>query len=966
MANEGLSPAGVILEARNYQDYTAKLSQINKLQKEAFSQNTFKDFQKAADDISKRTQAMSKSMESTWDVVSNLRSRLNDAASSGSKIGGVFSKINDAIKPLVGDFGRLAGEIAGFAAKFTLVATVLKAVNDLVAFGQAAIAVAQRNETLRVSLETVGEQAGYSVKQIDLATQLLQKQGITTQAAQQSLLRMARANISWAEASKLAAIAQGSAVVAGINSSDAFERLVTGIQKMEPELLDELGITLNRTKAYEKFGATIGKNAKDLSDAEKQQAILNEIYRQSESVIGVYGAAMETSGKRQASLARLIEETQNNLGKLLLPLQAASVDMQTNFWKATQTVTKGLQSWTPLLTNVIPGAFDTTIAKLKDFAASAFGIDDSFNFWDRIGEGVFNFGKIFVTTLTFTRSVGQTVVEYFMDSWGRLFEMLQKGFSGDFSGAIQVFKNQLNSVVDFPKQIGENFTTNMTKVLEEYPELLQSWDGMNKGVEGSSEDLRLAQEGLAGAAEDAEEAIKKQIETLEATKSAYDKAKSIQENFTQKNQKAWEDYQQGLADAEKKHLDDRAKKIADFNKKLAEFDADNARKRAQMVDDFEFQQVNRVKEFALQRAQQEQAFRQSQQQKEQKFYQDNVHRYQQYQLALHQEQRRNQATDKRLRAEGDVLALMQAREDAALQQQEAKENFDLTVDQADEAYWEQRQQAEDNFKLQEDQARQSFRLQTEIQREEFQRRLAEFDENLTIQRDRMIEANEAELAELDKKYEEEKTRLLAHYEETMQLNLEQRDKELQELGDALKAEGKVTEEGMKEIADKISEVFGDDAAGDKLIKGWSERSQNEFNNLVDNLNSQIERLKQQMESATQAVTGSSGGARGPGARYGFGANPSTITGGGRPIGARSGFNGVVTGPKTFQIEPGMREHVQITPMSRFGGNVTVSGSTRHEIIGGSSGMGDAMGKEIANMLVDEIRVAVKRLNRRGT
>lgn len=1018
-----LEPAGVILQAQGAQAYLATLERINKAQQQAFNPASLKDYQDAAsrlrdvykdlpknipkqiplpkpDEANKLKEALDtlgRTGKYSIQQVSEETRRLNEALQTvrksgqftldikqpikSDKLGELTNRLDQTMgnpfKGLVGDVNELTGAVAGLVGKFTLVAGVLKIAHDLFSFGQTAIAVAQRNETLAVSLQEVGTQAGYSQDQIKLATQLLTKQGITTQASQQSLLRMARANISWAEASKLAAIAQGSAVVAGINSSDAFERLVTGIQKQEPELLDELGITLRREKAYEAMAAQLGVSTKQLTDAQKQQAILNSIYEQSESVLGVYDAAMDTSGKQQASLARYIEETQNNLGKMLLPLTETKVEMETGFWKAMQKITLGLQALAPLLSDVLPDAF----GPLKDAFASLLGIDENFDFIDRLGEGIYNFSRLAVAGFAATRAAGQTAVKQLMDYWNSLFDMMSKGFSGDFTGAANAFKASVTTLSDTGDEFVANFQNNMGRILEEYPDLTKSWGDITKGVAGDSEDLRLAQEGVAAAVADASEAIEGQIEALEATKDAYNKIKDIQENFQSAQQQAKEDYEKGLADAEEKYLKERERKIAEFNKKLAEFDAESARKRAKMIDEFEIAQANRLREFNLQQSQAQQQYDLKVVQDKRKFYDDQKRQLRDFQLNQRQELRRFNIEDRRLRADGDVLALMEARENFELEKKEKKENFDNAKVDATEAYEEQRRQARENFDLQQQMARDSFALQTEMQREEFQRRLQEFDENTALQREKMIEAHALELEELAIKFEEEKVKLKEQYDERMAMAQEQRDKQLAALGDSLKAEGELTEEGMKEIAAKISELFGDDAAGDQLIKGWSERSENEINNMVDAIAAKIEELKGQLKSGSEAINetlsnvgssssspdpGTSGGRWGRGGQ-GSGGTPTTTSSiqmGTRRIGARQGFNGFVTGPKTFQVEPGMREHVAITPANSIRGNIVVSGRTQHDITGASPQASDMMAQQIAATLVSEIRVAVKKLSRR--
>ena len=80
----------------------------------------------------------------------------------------------------------------------------------------------------------------------------------------------------------LAAGAGNLSKILGRDVTDSFNRLVRGVTKAEPELLDELGITLRLADAQENYAATLGKSAKDLTTYEKKQAVFAEVQGQLE------------------------------------------------------------------------------------------------------------------------------------------------------------------------------------------------------------------------------------------------------------------------------------------------------------------------------------------------------------------------------------------------------------------------------------------------------------------------------------------------------------------------------------------------------------------------------------------------------------------------------------------------------------------------------------------------------------
>ena len=75
----------------------------------------------------------------------------------------------------------------------------------------------------------------------------------------------------------LAGIALKASRALGRDLTDSFNRLVRGVAKLEPELLDELGIFVRIEPAAEAYAASIGKVASQLSNFEKRQAFANAV-----------------------------------------------------------------------------------------------------------------------------------------------------------------------------------------------------------------------------------------------------------------------------------------------------------------------------------------------------------------------------------------------------------------------------------------------------------------------------------------------------------------------------------------------------------------------------------------------------------------------------------------------------------------------------------------------------------------
>ena len=94
-------------------------------------------------------------------------------------------------------------------------------------------------------------------------------------------------------------------VALGRDTTDSFNRLIRGVTKAEPELLDELGIILRLEEATTRYAAALGPNKNQLTTYQKSQAVANEVLRQAESR---YGAIADKIG----------DDSVNQLNKLMV------------------------------------------------------------------------------------------------------------------------------------------------------------------------------------------------------------------------------------------------------------------------------------------------------------------------------------------------------------------------------------------------------------------------------------------------------------------------------------------------------------------------------------------------------------------------------------------------------------------------------------------------------------------------
>jgi hypothetical protein len=106
----------------------------------------------------------------------------------------------------------------------------------------------------------------------------------------------------------------------GVNMSDAVSRISRGITKLEPELLDELGIFVRVDDVVKKYADSTGKAASAVTDFEKRQAFANAVLDQAEKKFGAIDLDTNPYTKLAATISNLAQDTLELVNKGLTPL----------------------------------------------------------------------------------------------------------------------------------------------------------------------------------------------------------------------------------------------------------------------------------------------------------------------------------------------------------------------------------------------------------------------------------------------------------------------------------------------------------------------------------------------------------------------------------------------------------------------------------------------------------------------
>ena len=189
-----------------------------------------------------------------------------------------FSKMNQTM-------GGSSGLVAAYA---TLAANVFAAT---AAFG--ALSRAAQFENLKKGLTELGAQSGQTLSLVAERLREVTGNAISMEEAMRSAAMGISGGFGGAELEGLAKIAKGASITLGRSLPDAFDRLTRGAIKLEPEILDELGIMVRLDDAVENYAAQIGKSAGSLTQMERRQAFMNAILEQGEQKFGDIAKAVD-------------------------------------------------------------------------------------------------------------------------------------------------------------------------------------------------------------------------------------------------------------------------------------------------------------------------------------------------------------------------------------------------------------------------------------------------------------------------------------------------------------------------------------------------------------------------------------------------------------------------------------------------------------------------------------------------
>ena len=249
-----------------------------------------------------KTEGARKTQKET-EGIGRAQTRLGQASASAGRS---FSAQATGLGGLVGVYAAAAANVFAITAAFE-------------ALGRAAQAEQIIKGTKTLALE-IGQSGASILKSVQEITQ----SQLTLAEAAQNINIALSAGFNSDQIEALSEVSLKASKALGRNLTDAFQRVVRGASKLEPELLDELGIFTRIDPAVAAYASKLNIATNSLTNFEKRQAFVNAIIeegnRKFSSIDVTTASAQKSLEQLQAGLTELALQFGQLTANFLVPL----------------------------------------------------------------------------------------------------------------------------------------------------------------------------------------------------------------------------------------------------------------------------------------------------------------------------------------------------------------------------------------------------------------------------------------------------------------------------------------------------------------------------------------------------------------------------------------------------------------------------------------------------------------------
>lgn len=230
-----------------------------------------------------------------------------------------------------------------------------------------ALQAAQDTTNMVKGLNQLGAASGVALGSLQKELVKAMDGAVSLREAMEATVKASSSGMSNKDILRMGEAAKKAQQALGINMPDALSRISRGITKLEPELLDELGIFTRIDPAVQAYAKSVNKSVSSLTQFERQQAFSNAVLKEAEDKFREI--SIETNAYTQ--LLAQLKDTATVLGSALNTVLVPVISTLSNNTTAFYTILAGLGFM--LLKQAIPafGQFNKSLKETQRLAAEA-------------------------------------------------------------------------------------------------------------------------------------------------------------------------------------------------------------------------------------------------------------------------------------------------------------------------------------------------------------------------------------------------------------------------------------------------------------------------------------------------------------------------------------------------------------------------------------------------------------------
>lgn len=223
------------------------------------------------------------------------------------------------------DFAQEAQGLGGLVRLYAMYAANVFAVSA--AF--TALSAAQDTANMIKGLNQLGESSGVALGTLSKQLVKVTDGAVSLREAMEATVKAQSSGMISKDILRMGEVAKKASQALGVNMSDALSRISRGITKLEPELLDELGIFTRIDPAVRAYAKSIGKTTAELSQFERQMAFSNAVLKEGESKFSEVNIETNPYVQLLSKLKDLAFDVGNTINKVFGPIAKILQDSPT-------------------------------------------------------------------------------------------------------------------------------------------------------------------------------------------------------------------------------------------------------------------------------------------------------------------------------------------------------------------------------------------------------------------------------------------------------------------------------------------------------------------------------------------------------------------------------------------------------------------------------------------------------------